>query len=177
MQKDQRHSTYLLILLSIAILLFFTKGAYSDLQVQLSEKDWYIDTVEKLEREKNNLGSIKTEMSDENSSQRQEIARYVNEFTEQAMLNYFYSYASNTEGRFNIQSLWLDRKDENEFGFQEGTIDLTVSAETQWDVLRFLKVILEDDAPYRFFIEKFDMPKQVEWRNLELSIPLKIFYK
>ena len=177
MQNDKKHSTYLLILLSVAILLFFTKGAYSELQIQLSEKDGYIESVEKLEKEKKNLGDIKTQMSDENSPRRQEISRYINEFTEQGMLGYFYSYASNTEGRFNIQSMNLDKKDTNEYGFQEGLIDLTVSAETQWDVLRFLKSILEEDAPYRFFIEKFDMPKQVEWRNLELSIPLKIFYK
>ncbi len=177
MQNDKRHSTYLLILLSIAILLFFTKGAYSELQVELSENEGYVDTVEGLEKEKNRLGKMKADMSDSNSTARQDIARYVNEFTEQGMLWYFYSYALNTSGKFNIVSMNLDKKDTNEYGFQEGVINLSVSVENQRDVLNFLRTILSDDAPYRFFIEKFDMPKQTEWRNLELSIPLKIFYK
>jgi len=177
MQNDKRHTTYLLILLSIAILLFFTKGAYSDLQIGLSENEAYEENVAKLEREKNKLWKIKTDMSDPNSTTRQDISRYVNDFTEQDMLSYFYAYASSTEGKFNVTSLNLDKKDTNEYGFQEGLIDLSVSAESQKDVLDFLRRILDDNAPYRFFIEKFDMPKQAEWRNMEVSIPLKIFYK
>jgi hypothetical protein len=41
----------------------------------------------------------------------------------------------------------------------------------------FLDSILSEDAPYRFFIERFSIPEEVEWRTVPVSIPLKVFYK
>lgn len=177
MHNDKRLTTYLLILLSLAILIFFTKSAYSELQIQLSEKRANEQKVQELNVKKENLSKIQKSMNDPESSTRQEIARYINDFSEEDMLGYFYSYAKSTDGKFIIQSLNLDKKDINEYGFKEWTVILNVSAENQRVVLDFLRSILSESAQYRFFIEKFDMPEKKEWLYLDVVIPLKVFYK
>lgn len=175
--NDKKITTYLLILLSLAVLIFFTKSAYSELQVKLSEQSEHELKITDLNSKIENLSKIQKEMNDPESDKRKEIGRYVNDFTEQDILWYFHSYAQWTDGKFIIKSLNLTKKDVNEYGFKEWVIGLKASAESQRAVLDFLRTILGEDSQYRFFIERFDMPEKREWSNMEVFIPLKIFYK
>ena len=177
MHNDKRTSTYLLVFLWLAILLFFTKWAYSDLQLQLSEKKAYVAEIDELTKEKEKLNEIQLAMKDPKSETRLEIQRYVTDFTEDDLLNYFYGYALWSDGKFIIKSLNLNKKDVNEYGFREWIINLSVSVGDEKIIMNFLRDILSENAQYRFFVEKFDLPEKQKWRNMEVNIPLKIFYK
>ncbi len=177
MHKDRRSTAYLLVLLSFAILIFVTKNAYSELQLKNSEYERLEITLEDLQAKKERLTEIQSIMSDPTSDTQKQIARYVKDFSEEAMLNYFYDYAESTNGVFKVKSLTLDKKDKNEYGFKEGFVSLKITVDEDTDVTDFLDYILSEDAEYRFFIEKFNMPEKREWRRMSLNIPLKVFYK
>ena len=177
MHNDKRMTTYLLILLSLFILMFFTRGVYAELQVLLSEREKNEADYMKLEMQKNKLSTIQKEMKDANSDTRQEIERYIADFREDDLLRYFYGYADWSQGKFVIQSMKLSKKAENQYGFKEWTVALSAAAKDHEAIMDFLDSILSEDAPYRFFIERFSIPEEVEWRTVPVSIPLKVFYK
>jgi len=45
------------------------------------------------------------------------------------------------------------------------------------DLMNFLDGILSENAKYSFFIEDFDIPEEEEGIDMDVSVPLKIFYK
>lgn len=177
MQNDKRVTTYLLVFLGFALLILFTKWAYSDLQLELSEKKINISTLEKLTTEKEKLNKIQKQMKDPENEIRKEIQRYTGEFSEDRLLNYFYRYAQGTQWGLVVKWLNLSTKDVNEYGFKEGYVNLNVSVTDGWVLLAFMRDILSENAEYRFFIDRLNIPKKQEWKNMEVNIPLKIFYK
>ena len=183
MQNDKRFSSYALIFLGLTILVFFTRGAYAELQVKLSEKDSYEATVwEKSisakEKRVTELEKIQKDMADPESEASKQISKYTKSLFEDELLVYFYGYAEWVDGDMSVESLNIDRQKENEYGFGEASITLDVTARSANEVMVFLREILDETADYRFFIENIDIPDQDEDDDeIAVSIPLKMFYK
>lgn len=182
MNKDKRFTTYLMFLFALFILLFFTKWAYSDLQVKISEKKEYEalsgkSSISAAEKIQSKLEKIQKNLNDENSEERQLTDKYRVPFNEDELLQYFYWNVKSDNSNLNITSMNLNSRDENEFWFKEWFIDLEISVnDTNW-LMRFLEGILSEKAKYRFFIEDFDIPEEEEWVDMDVSVALKIFYK
>jgi hypothetical protein len=182
MNKDKRFTTYLIFLLGLFILLFFTKWGYSDLQVKLSEKKAYEassgnSSISAAEKIQSKLENIQKNLNDENSVERQLTDKYRVPFKEDELLQYFYWNVKSDNSNLNITSMNLNSRDENEFWFKEWFIDLEISVnDTNW-LMSFLEGILSENAKYRFFIESFDIPEEEEWLDMDVSVALKIFYK
>ena len=182
MNKDKRFTTYLVFLLGLFILLFFTKWAYSDLQVKLSEKKAYEATsgdssISAAEQIQSKLETIENNLNDENSEERQLTDRYRVPFNENDLLQYFYWNVRSDNNNLNIISMNLNSRDENEFWFKEWFIDLEITVNDTDDLMNFLDGILSENAKYSFFIEDFDIPEEEEGIDMDVSVPLKIFYK
>lgn len=182
MQNDKRLATYLIVILGLSILVFFTRGAYADLQVQLSEKKQYEGedinfSISAAKAESERLNDIQKKMQDPESEISKEIEKFVINFDEHELLDYFYGSAEASWGEFTIKSLTLTTREMNEYGFKEWLINLEVSVTSEKVIMDFIRDILSENAKYRFFIESFDLPEQREGSNLEISLPLKIFYK
>lgn len=182
MQKDNRFTSYALIFLGLTLLVFFARWAYADLQIKQSEQALYEastwdKSISKQNETREKLDWIKAQMKDPWSDISMKIAKYTKELYEDELLNYFYGYAEWVDWWFDVQGLRIDRRKANDYGFGEATVNLEVVAEDSRQVMEFLRMILDENADYRFFIDSFDLPDPREDEPLSFNIPLNIFYK
>ena len=184
--KNNQFLSYIVVLLSLFILVLFTKDEIMSVQSNLDEREQLNTQLKEVRIKQEDLQKIALEVEQEDSV----TARYLkNEiiddeevylYSEDKIVDYFYDYADNINswsGQLLINSINISEEKENDLGFFEMSID--VSAQV-WDIIvmkAFLDYLIAEDSKYQFFIESYYHPLDGREGNFNMKLPLKVFYR
>jgi len=102
---------YILILVALFVLIFFTKNIFADMQQSMDLKNQRLADMQSNEAELARLNKIQKDFSDNNSDATAEISKFTKGFDDQAIINHIYDYieklnAENTVVAIKSVSLW-----------------------------------------------------------------------
>lgn len=168
--------TYLFLLLTIFIIFTFTKNFYTDI-VQNSEQVKILEDKLKVKNEEyNKISKIKSQI-DAWSIKDINFNKFLINFREDELIDYFYSYANNHINNLKIESLNLSQWTLNEFWFNEAKVNLTASFNTEQDMIDMINFLLKSEK-YNLYIHEFSYPFWSEIKEpLKITIPIKVLYK
>lgn len=167
---------YFFILISLFILITFSKGSINSIISNLDEietKKIELQSKEKLSKELDDISK--------NIANKPELKKYINEVKEDELLDYFYNYVaiSRSWSWFTvIDSINFDKWSKNEYWFNEWRINLTITVSDEQELFKMLDFIVSKESKYQFFIDNFSFPNDsnIVW-SIQVNIPIKMFYK
>lgn len=177
-KKDNNLKSYILLLVSFFILVLVTKDQIflvqensdnnEQLNIELSEKRNNVENLNNLKNElKNNTGSLS------------EISKYLIDFKEDEIIDYIYSYSNENEYEnwIIIKNISFSKWLTNEFGLKESNITVSVKANSEINIKKFINFLVSDDSKYKFYISSFSYPYWKVDSIISVNIPMKLFYK
>lgn len=176
MNSKNKFLSLLLILVWLLVFVIFTKTQFYNLQSNLDLKNIIKTDYTAKTGELSKLQELKKSLS---AWENKDIEKYIMEFNEDELINYFYAYAQDVslwDGKLVIRALNMDKGTVNEYGFNEGTISLEVRVADEGTLLSLLDFLTGKDSKYSFFIDNFTYANSLTW-NFTVTIPLKVFYK
>lgn len=176
MNSKNKFFSLLLILLGLLVFVIFTKTQFYNLQSNLDLKNIIKTEHTQKTAELEKLQALKKSLS---NWENKDIEKYIMEFNEDELINYFYSYAQDVSlwgGSLVIKELNMDKGTTNEYGFNEGIITLEVRVADEGTLLKLLDFLTGEDSKYSFFIDNFTYTSSLTW-SFTATIPLKVFYK
>lgn len=178
-KKNSKIYWYIMILISIFILLLVTRIQVTETQINLD--DILInENLEKEAREElSRLNDIEKKLNSENELW---IDPYMNEFTEDKIMDYIYSKVEEDNSKYEdwmavIRSINITQWDINELWFNEAEINVNMRVPSEDRMLKMLDFFTNSDSKYKFFLTSFNYPTINDWSSFNITIPLKIFYK
>ncbi len=167
--------TYLFLLLSVFVVFLFTKNVYTQITQNNTQKEALLQQLKDKNTEYERVSKIK---SDIDSGQVTDINfdKFLSEFSEDELVEYFYTYANTNPTKLQIQSITLSPGTYNEFGFQEAKIDVDAVFATEKDILDMI-TFLQNSQKYNLFIHEFNYPLGNTTGPFTVTIPLKVLYK
>jgi hypothetical protein len=171
---------YLFIILGFFVLLFFTRGIYTDMQTSQDTREILQNTYNSQEQKLSELNTIQTTLSQEWSQEKKQIQWFIGDFSEANILEYMYSYAQRvnlTNERMIIRDINIIESGVSDIWFDTANITLSAVFSSEDTMFAFLNYLVSDAATYKFYIENFEYPmNNVSW-NVQVSIPLTFYYK
>ncbi len=172
--------SYLLILASFFVLLFFTKNIYSDMQVQLDTREQNTLEVKQKQDTLARLNELKNSLNKEGSELTDDIAGFTGVFSDADIIEYIYSYARDVnlgDDRIIIRDISLTSDSISDLGFKKALIN--VSAVVSWEkvLFSFIDKLTGKWSTYRFYITDFNYPMNESSGNIQANIPLTLYYK
>jgi len=181
----------LLILLSLFILVFFTRSVISDITALSDKKEELLtkkenitkqlERLQKIEKEFREINKL-TSKSKKNSLDKakikdQKIIKHLWDRPTQAdLIEYFHDYAEDTGDWLYIRSIDFSKPKKTEFWFLEQDINLEVNVLNKRMLKIFLNKLVSLDSKYKFYITDFSFPNNWD-SSYNISIPLKLIYK
>lgn len=167
---------YVLLLISLFILLTYTKWNYSSIlsnldtletkKIEFSEKERILKEIEEVSKK------ISTE---------KDIIKYVSDVKEDELIDYFYNYVATSRSwswYTVIDSVSFEKWSKNEYSFNEWRINLMITVSDEQEMFKMLDFITSENSKYKFFIDNFSFPNDTTWLwSFQLNIPIKMFYK
>lgn len=179
-QTHNNFKNYLLLLLGLFILLFITKNIYSNLQVALDSKsEQGIELTQKQETLAR-LNALKATLEAEDSEALAEIEGFLSPVSDTDLLEYVYDYAQDinlgTE-RVIIRNISIEDGIKSDTGFTQANV--IVSALFSWEktLFNFIDYLVDPEAKYRFYMSSFDYPMNESSGNIQVQLPLTLYYK
>lgn len=167
---------YSLILLSLFILIFFTKDLYFSVlknmdlfETKQTEYKTQWETLKKLQDiEKNLWKDLK-------------MNKYLKEVKEDELIEYFYGFVNNNRSwswYTIIDSINIEKGTKNEYWFNESKINLIITVSDEQEMFKMLDFITSEESSYQFFIDNFSFPNDTDnkW-GFQVTIPIRMFYK
>lgn len=171
---------YLLILMTFFVILFFTKNIYIDMQVQLDTKEQYSTQLSEKQSELSRLNQLKKSLNQEWNELLEEISWFTGEFSDSAMLEYIYSYAQQInlwDDKIIIRGISLNGGNISDLGFNKADVSISAIVSSEKTLFAFLNYLTNKNATYRFHITSFNYPmNETNW-NIQVSLPLTLYYK
>lgn len=181
--KNNQFLSYLIILLSLFILILFTKDQIMSVQSHLDQVEQLNSELENTRATQDELQKIALEVEQKDSVTKRYIlsedATKIN-FSEDEIINYFYTYAEKINSglwTLAINSINISQATENELWFFESSISINAQVSDEKVMKAFLDYIIAEDSKYRFFIESYNHPFDGREGNFNMQLPLKIFYR
>lgn len=178
--KNNKLYWYILILLSLFILVLFTRNQIYTLQENLDEKNNKEVSLLSKRNELDKLNEIKIKVEEKNSW----IDNYINSIKEDELLSYIYSKVEEDNLKYTdwistIRSLNIKEWKINELWFYESLVTLSIRVPNEERMNKLLDFFVKEDSKYKFFIDSFSYPKNSSSidSSYNITIPLKIFYK
>ena len=171
---------YLLILMTFFVILFFTKNIYSDMQVKLDNKEQQNVNLASKQSELSRLNDLKKSLDEEWNELLEEVAGYTGDFSDTAMLEYIYSYAQQVnlwDDKIIIRGITLDGGNVSDLGFNKADVNVTAVVSSEKTLFAFLNYLTNKNATYRFHITDFNYPMNESNSNIQISVPLTLYYK
>ena len=167
--------TYFFLLLTFFVGILFTKNFYGQYVENKNTMQTLEVNIEEKKAEYLTLSQLKQDIEAGKYAE-MNLEKYVINFSEDELTNYFYSYANTNPGKVRIESLSLDEWVQNDFGFIEWNINLTATFATELDMLNMISVLI-NDSKYNFYIHSLSYPfGEITWPFM-VDIPLKVLYK
>lgn len=174
--KNNKFVSYLIILLSLFILILFTKTEVVNLQSNLDQIEIKENNLEAKKAKLTELNELKKELSSSN-----EIAsKYNIEFKEEDIIDYIYSYIEENQKKnwlALVRSISISEPMDTEIWFKEVNINLTLNIANENKLKDILDFLTSNESKYRFFIPSFNFPYWNTEEAFTVSIPLKLLYK
>lgn len=176
--KNNKIYSWLIILVSLFILVLFTKWQFEQIQISLDEKrieeSKHDDARNKLQK----LNEIETKLNQEEKT----ISQYINNFSEDDIIEYIYNEIEDKNLGWEkwittVRSLSIQDSSINELWFMESSLILNLRVPSLDRMKEILDFFVNEDSKYKFFIESFTMPNNISENWFNITIPLKVFYK
>lgn len=167
---------YLLLLGTILMLFVFTKDFYFEYVETKAQSQTLQQTITQKNEEYDKLTKIKSEI---NSPKNKDLnlKKFLIKFSEDELLDYFYSYSNDNFAKVKIDSLNFSQGNLNEFGLTQGQIDLVATFTSEADMMEMIDVLLKSEK-YNLYIHDFSYQFGSDFTGpIKVSIPLKVLYK
>lgn len=175
-KKDSHFLSYVILLVSLFILILFTRGQYTKLQSNLDTRDTHLATLQEKRDELVRLNDIKAIVTQEQWN----YEKYMIEIDESEIIESLYSYVeslNSQEGIINMKNINFSQPKKNEFGFTQTDILIQAVVSNETTLIRFLDFLVDEKSDYPFFLDSFSYSNDGRKWPLSVTIPLKIFYK
>lgn len=176
--KNNKIYSYIIILVSLFILVLFTKDQFTYIQISLDEKSMAETDLAIARARRAELNEIETRLN----SGEINVTQYISEIREDDIIDYIYSQIDrdnlwSMDWIIVVRSLSLQEERVNELGFKELWVTLNLNVPNENRMFRMLDFFVGTNSKYKFFVDSFTYPNQVGLTNFNISIPLKVFYK
>lgn len=173
--------SYLCILAAFFVLLFFTKNIFADLQVSLDEESSAQQELQSKEAELKSLNELQKTLQENGEESLSEIQGLMWNFSDSDILEYVHSYAvdvnSTEDERLIIRSLSFSDESQTDIGFKKVEVNLSIVVSSENTLFKFLNYLSSNEEKYTFYIDNFSYPmNEVSW-NLQVNVPLSLYYK
>lgn len=175
--KNNKFISYLIVLITLFILVLFTKDEIMNIQENNDLNETYINELNLKNSKIEELNKLKKELS--NTSE--DIDKYKLEIKEDEIIDYLYSNIEDiNDGSWvvliNNISIW--EAIDTEIWFKETNINLNLRVPSEKKLKKVLDFLTSSDSKYNFFINSFTFPygKDINWKY-SVFIPLKVLYK
>lgn len=167
---------YLLLLGTLLMLFVFTKDFYFEYVETKAQSQALEQSIATKNEEYDKLTKIKSEI---NSPKNKDLhlKKFLITFSEDELLDYFYSYANSNFTKVKIDSLNFSEWNLNEFGLKEWKIDLVATFSSEADMMEMINVLLKSEK-YNLYVHDFSYQFGSDFTGpIKVSIPLKVLYK
>ncbi len=184
MNSSKTNIMYFILLLSLAILIFFTNSYYTNYFTKKQELDDKQKKLESLLKQNKNFNEIKLKLKKnwvikkwKNEINKEVLNKYISDFNEKDFINYFYSLAS--KNNLNITNLTLNKWKLAKNWFFKWKINCNIAFPNENMMISFLEQLLSKQSRYQFYINKFSYPmgEIIPWKDIKIKIELIIYYK
>ncbi len=175
--NNSKFVSMLLVLLSLFIFVFFTKGYYSTLISTMSSYDDNKSTHAKQLSEIDILEKKQKELKKLDGSNNNEIWKYLQQFNEDEIINEIYWFSTNysKNGEMKIISVAMSEPIINELWFNESNVSISARVWNKQVMIDFLDFLITD-SKYKFYINSFTLPKDKD-KFFNIQVPLTLYYK
>lgn len=178
-KKNNKIYWYVIILISLFILVLFTRVQLENIQNSIDEKFKSEANYQSARDEISRLNNIESEL---NSSEI-DVSKYTNEVDEDNIIDYIFGNIENDNkdiasiGEVIVRSISFREGKINETWFNETNIVLNLRVPNEDRMYNILDFFIKEDSEYKFFIDSFYYPGNIQDSSFNITIPLKIFYK
>lgn len=177
LDNNNKFLWYIILLLSLFIIVLFTRTQVMNLQVNLEEVDLNESLLQEQREESLKIEEIKNNLDEDNK----EIDKYLIEVNEDEIIDYIYSEIEVENLNWNwlveIRNISISEWLVNEMWFRESLVTLNLRVSSEEILLKVLDFFASDDSKYKFFIDSFSYPNMESESSFNTTLPLKIFYK
>lgn len=167
--------TYFFLLLSVFVLVLFTKNFYQNVLETSKQKEVLAQTLSEKSSELDKLSKIKSDI-DSGNVKDINFDKFLVKFSEDELVEYFYNYAKTNPGKAEINSISLKEWKLNEYWFNEAGVDLSVNFLSEQEMIKMLNFLLNSEK-YNLYIHDFTYPLWKTDKPFRVNIPLKVLYK
>jgi hypothetical protein len=96
------------------------------------------------------------------------------------MMEYIYSYAQQVnlwDDRIIIRDISLQWGEVSDLGFNKANVNISAIVSSEKTLFALLNYLTNKKAAYRFYITEFSYPMNESTSNIQVSIPLTLYYK
>lgn len=167
--------SYMLVILTLFLVLFFTKDALYQLKVDKSVKTDIENQITQMNAEIEEISKIKKDI-ESGTIDKNQLDKYLVSFNENELVSFFYDYSISKAWKMKIKNISINEWTKNEFGFSESLIDVQAAFSTQQDLLDFITEINSNDK-YNFYVHELNYPFGNNKEILQVNVPVKVLYK
>ena len=178
--KNNNFLPYLLVLVGFFIVFFVTKNLYADLQSSLDLKQSLEIDLQAKNNELNKLNTLEKELESKQLEDISELTVFSADVSESAILEYLHEYAALkniNNDTIVYRSINISDGGINEIWFGEMKVDISAIVAGEKTLMTFLDYLASKDSKYKIFIRDFSYPMNETTSNMQVSIPLTIYYK
>lgn len=137
-------------------------------------------TIEESEDELWELNILKNELSASGSEAKKAITPFSSSVDDTKIMEYLFDYAweiNAQSDRVVYRNINIERGEVTDIGLKKATV--RVSAIFAWEstLFNFLSTMTQDNAQYKFYIPSFTYPMNEKSWNIQVDIPLTLYYK
>lgn len=180
-QKPQNNfSSYLLVLASLFIIVFITKNLFNNTQILLDERSSNEATESQKRSELDTLKELQSRLWEEWSEALREIQWFNGSFSEEDIIEYLHKYAGTVNAgndRIVMRDVSISGDKVSDIGFSVADITVTAVFSSENTLFSFLDYLTNPESTYRFYISSLSYPLGDTTWNLQVSIPLTLYYK
>lgn len=174
-QNNNNFIGYIILIVSLFILVLFTKQQAYVLVEKFDQKDNLMIEQAELTEKLTQLNSIKKSIQTDGDI----VDRYMLDFSEDKIYNYIYEYKNNlpTNQMFIIKNIDIWEAQKNELGFHESSINVSIKIWDDATLKQFLTFLTAKNSQYQFIIESFSFPNEKNSGAYDVNIPLKLLFR
>lgn len=173
-------SSYLLILASLFVIVFVTKNLFNDTQILLDERSVHEATESQKRSELDTLEELQSRLSQEWSEALWEIQWFKWDFSEEDMIEYIHKYTGSVNSwseRIVMRDISISGDNLSDIGFSTANVTVTAVFSSENTLFSFLDYLTNPENEYRFYISSLSYPLGNDVWNLQVSVPLTLYYK
>ncbi len=176
-KKNNNFISYLIILLWLFILVFFTKAQIYAVPENNDMKSKLVEEEKSKRKQLTRLEIQQKELNNSSSKKFKEISKYETKINDYEVIEFIYWHIFTNFGwAASIKSLSIWDERVWELWFMESSIWLELKISNEKKMIQLLKFLLNQDK-YNFFIESFSYPYKKSSRPFTIRIPIKVLYK